>query len=304
MITEPGIYDGMPPEEYHADPVPGGSLSSGGARKLVPPSCPAKFRWWEQHEAPKAAHFDLGHAAHKLVLGVGPDIVEVEANDWRTKAAKETRVLVHAENKVPLLTKDFEYVTEMADALAAHPVAGQLFQPGTGDAEQSAFWWDTVFGVWRRARYDWLPHNRSGERLIVPDYKTCASAEPAALSKAMAQHGYDQQAAWYVDGVRALGVAEEVVFLFVFQEKVPPYVVTICQPDIVAMRRGRDRNNLAMATYAECKAYDRWPAYADEVINLPLPVWTENEYESEKEQGEYDVKGGELGWRSMSRQAR
>lgn len=304
-VTVPGIYDAMTHETYHADPVPGGSLSSTGARKLIEPSCPAKFRWWETHDQPNTPHFDMGHAAHKLVLGTGPELVAVDAPDWRTKAAKEERAAAHERGAVPLLAKDMETVEDMALALAEHPQAGALFRPGTGRAEQSAFWRDPVFGVWRRCRYDWLPDHPGG-RLIIPDYKTCNSADPTALGKAMVQHGYDQQAAYYLDPLGPLGLADprDAVFLFVFQEKVPPYVVTICQPDVVALRRGADRNRLALATYAECKRSGVWPGYVDEVINLPLPVWVENEYETQKEQGMFDVEGGEKGWRSMSRQAR
>jgi hypothetical protein len=298
-VTVPGVYDGMPPETYHADPVPDGSLSSGGARKLLPPSCPAKFRHWQLNGQDPADHFDLGHAAHKLVLGIGPELVEVVADDWRTKAAKEAKAAAHEAGQVPLLDKDMETVHEMATVLREHPIAGRLFQSGTGRAEQSAFWWDETFGVWRRARFDWLPDNTSGGRVIIPDYKTCNSADPVALGKSLATLGYDQQAEWYSEAARALGIAADPVFLMVFQEKTAPYVITICQPDVVALRRGRDRNRLALALYADCKANNRWPAYADKVINLTLPVWVENEYETEKEQGAYDV-GGEAGWRTTN----
>jgi len=34
----PGIYSGVPAEVYHRAPVPGGSLSSTGARQLLPPT--------------------------------------------------------------------------------------------------------------------------------------------------------------------------------------------------------------------------------------------------------------------------
>jgi len=34
QVTAPGVYD-IPAEAYHADPVPGGSLSASGARDLL-----------------------------------------------------------------------------------------------------------------------------------------------------------------------------------------------------------------------------------------------------------------------------
>ena len=49
-ITEPGVYE-MPAEEYHADPVEGGSLSSTGARRLLE-MAPARWRYEQAHPSP------------------------------------------------------------------------------------------------------------------------------------------------------------------------------------------------------------------------------------------------------------
>src|SRR5207248_11468429 len=84
QIVEPGVYD-ITNDVYHADPVPQGSLSSTGARQLTPPNCPALFKWQLDHPEPPNSVFDIGTAAHKLVLGDGPQIVEVDADDWRSK---------------------------------------------------------------------------------------------------------------------------------------------------------------------------------------------------------------------------
>ena len=83
QITSPGIYD-MPAETYHADPVPAGSLSSTGARRILPPGCPALFRYEQQNGTGHRPEFDFGTAAHKLVLGVGPKLKRINAKDWRT----------------------------------------------------------------------------------------------------------------------------------------------------------------------------------------------------------------------------
>ncbi len=34
-ITAPGVYV-IPADDYHADPVPGGSISASGARRILP----------------------------------------------------------------------------------------------------------------------------------------------------------------------------------------------------------------------------------------------------------------------------
>ncbi|WP_416906210.1 PD-(D/E)XK nuclease-like domain-containing protein [Micromonospora echinospora] len=221
-ITEPGVYAGITDTAYHLDPVPGGSLSSSGARRLLPPSCPALFRHWRDNPQPPKREFDLGHAAHTLVLGAGPQIVEIEHDSWRTNAAKDAAAEARDAGKVPLLTKDFEVVQAMAAALRDHPTAAALLRPEGGRPELSAFWIDPETRIWCRLRTDWLDVSRPG-RLIVPDYKTCASAAPDDLQRAIWDHGYHQQADWYLGGLRALGLAaEDSQFVFIFQEKRPP----------------------------------------------------------------------------------
>jgi hypothetical protein len=271
-LTGTGVYD-IPEDVYHSDPVLGGSLTSSGARKILPPGCPALFRYEQLHGRPEKRAFDIGHAAHKLVLGVGAPLVVIEADDWRTKAAKEQRDAAYAAGQVPLLTADHEQVVAMAEALRQHPVASALFDPDHGKPEQSLFWEDATHGVTRRARLDWLP-DASGGRLIVPDYKTCVSAEPRSLAKSVANYGYHQQAEWYLAAVRALGLADEdAAFVFVAQEKTPPYLVTVFELDVDALRIGRERNRLALEVYAECRASDTWPSYTSDVELISLPAW-------------------------------
>lgn len=277
-ITAPGVYD-MPEDAYHADPVPGGSLSSSGARRLLPPSCPALFAYEREHPRASAA-FEYGTAAHLLVLGEGPKIVVVDAEEWRTKAIKEEVAAIRAAGNVPLKPSEHEQVQQMAAALRRHPIAGRLFQPGTGDAERSLFWIDQRTGVWRRARPDWMPH-RSGGRLVVADYKTCRSAAPDNLQRAIHEYGYHQQAAWYLDGVRALGLDDAPAFVLVAQEKTPPYLVTVAQVDVVALRIGRELNARALEIYRDCTAAGVWPGYSDDVELIGLPGWVEARHREE-----------------------
>jgi hypothetical protein len=262
----------MTNEAYHAER---GSLSSSGARRLLPPSCPARFRYEQDHPQPYKRVFDLGTAAHRLVLGDGPELVAVEADDWRTKAAREEREQVRAASGVALLAAEFDQVQDMADAIRRHPVASALFAPGAGRPERSLFWRDGPTGVMRRARFDWLPDPRNG-RMVIPDYKTCRSAEPSALARAVEEYGYHQQADWYRAGARALGLADEsAAFVFVCQEKTPPYLVTVVELSAAALRIGAAKNRRAIETYARCTKSGHWPGYCDEIAYLALPVWAE-----------------------------
>lgn len=281
IVTEPGLYPGMPEDVYHADPVPGGSLSSTGARKLLPPSCPAKFKHWLDYgQAPKDA-FDLGHAAHLKVLGTGAELVVVEAPDWRTKAAKEAKATAHAAGKVPLLESDHQRVVDMAAAVRRHPIAGPLLAPEAGQAEVSAFWIDQATGVWCRARYDFLRHAVPGRRRLIVDYKTTTCADPETIRRTVSSYGYFQQDAHYGDGAVRLGLADDPAFVLVFQETEAPYLITVVQLDPIARRIGRDLNAQALGIYAECARTGEWPGYSNDIELIALPAWVERQHTKE-----------------------
>lgn len=277
VVSEPGCYE-IPEDVYHADPVPGGSLSCSGAKELLAPSCPAIYRYNQDHGRPTTRALDLGSAAHKVLLGEGPEIVVVEAENWLTKAAKEAKATAEARGAVALLPKDMAQIEDMIAELRKHPLASILFDRAYGKPEQSLFWRDPVHGVMRRARLDWLPEERPGKPTVFTDYKTCRSAAPSALPKHIATYGYHQQAAWYLDGIKALKLAENPVFWFCFQEKTAPYLVTVAEVDAAALQIGREKNREAIDTYARCAAANEWPGYTATPVVVSLPAWTELEH--------------------------
>jgi hypothetical protein len=274
---KPGVYT-MAEAEYHADPVPAGSLSASGAKKLLPPYCPAIFKWEHDNGRAEKRVFDFGHAAHSEVLGVGMDLTIIDAPDYKTKAAQEAKKDAYAAGKVPLLASEYVQVKAMAEALRRHPVAAALLDPDSGTAEASLFWTDDASGITRRARLDWLP-NSVGTRMIIPDYKTAPSANPEAFTKSAANFGYHMQEAWYRDAVVALGLAEDPAFVFIVQEKTAPYLVSVVELDTTALRIGRYLNRKAIDVYAECVATDTWPGYTDDVALISLPRWYERTFE-------------------------
>lgn len=278
-VTAPGIRGDLSLEAYHADRS---SLSSSGARKLLAPSCPALFKYEQDNPQPPKKTFDLGHAAHKLVLGEGPELVVVDRPKWDTIAVKAEVAEIRAVGNVPLKQHEYDQVQAMADAIRLHPTASHLFEPGSGLAEQSLFWTDPPTGIARRARPDWMPHRGDG-RLVVVDYKTCTAADPDALAKAVYDHGYHQQAAWYLDGVKALGLHgdQEPAFIFVFQTKTAPYLVHLVELDFTALGLGAARNREALRIYAECTRTGHWPGFNDRITYLPLPAWAEKRDQEE-----------------------
>jgi PDDEXK-like domain of unknown function (DUF3799) len=270
----PGVHQ-IPADVYHAQRV---SLSSSGARKLLPPSCPAKFRYELDNPPPPKKTFDIGTAAHRLVLGDGPDLVVVDAKRWDSDAVKAEVAAVRAEGAIPLKRGEYEAVVAMATVLRQHPLASALFDPERGKPEQSLFWQDRATGVQCRARLDWLPETDGG-RLLVADYKSAANASTAAFHQAVKDYRYDQQDEWYTTGVEAVGLAEDVVMVFVVQEKTPPYLINVCQCSPMWLLMAEDRNKRAREVFKRCTETGKWPGYGPDVEMVSPPTWLETEHE-------------------------
>lgn len=271
QVDGPGIYD-LPAAEYHARP----ELSSSGARKLLSPSCPALFKHAQDNPEPTRKVWEVGTAAHKLVLGVGPQLVLVDRPRWDTNDIKAELAEIRQAGNVPLKRPEYDAVHAMAEQIRQHPIASRLFSPETGRGEQTLIWRDKETGVDCRALVDWLRWPTAG-RYFLPDYKTCLCAAPDKLGRIIADHGYHVQLAWYSAGIKALGIADDPKALLVMQEKTAPYLVTVSEPDPAAMRMGEIRMREALRLFAECQASDVWPGYSDDVVLTELPSWETRE---------------------------
>lgn len=268
--VEPGVYDDVDAAIYHSDPVPGGSLSSTGARKLAT-ECPAAFKHWLDNQGPYKKEFDFGTAAHKVVLGDGPELVLVERDIWNTNEVKEEIKKIRGAGNIPLKQRDLDKVHAMAKALREHPEAAELLEPGSGVAERTVIWNDR--GVWRRIRIDWARHDGT-----LVDYKSCRSANPSKLSNHIFEYGYHQQQEYYRDGALEFGLTELVCpFKFIFQEKEPPYLVSVIELDSTACGIGSHLNEVALNTYALCRESGEWPGYLQTPLISP-PAWLERQY--------------------------
>lgn len=272
--VEPGLYD-IPAGLYHDDPIPGGSLSSTGARRLN--DCPARFKYFLDNPEPYKPEFEFGTAAHTVVLGDGPELIVVDEERWDTKETKAKVAAIRAAGNVPLKAAARQRIDDMAEALTRHPEASDLLTPGSGLAEQSAFWHDDN-GIWLRARFDWL---RPEE---IADYKTARSVHPDALQKAVYEHGYHQQHSFYRKVAIELGLIPPTgTFKFIFQEKQPPYLVAVAELDFPAQVIGDELNARALHTYAMCRATGYWPAYSEGTTYISLPPWVERKYAEENQ---------------------
>jgi len=282
VITSPCVVDGMPEETYHQDPVDGGSLSSTGARQMA---VPAKYKAAQGARRVERAEFDFGSAAHKVVLGAGQDLhiimkaPGVPADNMLTKAAKEDKAAARAAHKIPIMADDYQAVHAMAAAVDAHPLAAQLLR-GDGVSERSLFWIEPVVDVWCRARLDRWALLPSG-RWVAVDYKTTTSVRPRDIDKDIRTWGYWQQDDFYRRGIRGTGLDSDPAFMFVFQEKTPPYLIQVVQLSAQALMYGHQKNRQALERFRDCRTADIWPGYDDagDILTVELPSYLANDLE-------------------------
>jgi hypothetical protein len=272
---EPGVYS-LTDEEYFAPALANATLSSSGAKLLLAPGGPARFR----HQLDTGAveikrEFDIGHAVHTLVLGSGPEPVPyvgtgADPEAWRSNADKAAVAEIRAAGKVPLKLSDFEAATAMAVAVRKHPIAGKLFT--RGEPEQAIIWRDPTTGVTCRLKADWLRADG------IVDLKTAESASEDALSRAVNNYGYFIQDAFYRRGFRAAHPGVEPFFVFVAVEKSPPHLVHVVQLGERDVAYGDRKASEALEIYRDCTASGVWPGYpTDEITEIHLPAYVRTE---------------------------
>lgn len=260
IINQPGVYD-LTPEQYHADPVPGGSLSSSGARLLLS-ATPAEFRY-RQFNPKTTDAMDFGSVAHRVVLGKGDAYKVLDFPNRQTNAYKAADKEARAAGQVPILKKDFETVLAMAKVVRENRTIADLMS--TGKAEQVIVWKQGA--IWRRAMLDWV----NGEGPL--DYKTTTELSDRAIAKAIWNYRYDLQLAWYRDACRAMGLPAEKCRL-VFQMKAAPYLCRVIELDPFDLDAAQETNEGLAKIYRDCSALDEWPGYADSISTIALPHWT------------------------------
>lgn len=279
----PGVHT-IPQAEYLADPCPAPSLSSGIAAILCTQS--ARHAWQAhpklnpQYASEEDTKFDRGTAAHDLLLEGLNRIVIVEADDWRTKAAREQRDAIRAEGKLPLLARHFEAVEKMVEiakqAINSCPDL-EGYRLDNGRPEQTFIWQED--GIWCRGRPDWL----SNDRRLILDYKsTAGSAEPDAWIKTLLGMTGELQPAFYLRGNAATGGREDARFVFLVQENEPPYACSFigAAPSLIDL--GDRKVAHAVSLWRQCISSGEWPAYGNRIAWVDAPVYAQAQWD-EKE---------------------
>lgn len=264
-ITGPGFYD-LPAAVYHSDPYKGGTLSQSETKILLDEGGPAKYRAQQDLPREEKNEWDLGTAAHALILGKGEEqLVVHQYEDYRTKDAREARDAAYEAGKTPLKPQEWEATKALADAVPGH--IRQLFTGGV--AEQAMFWRHTT-GQHLRGQMDyWVPGS------YIADLKTINDSSMRSIEADVWRLRYYYQAAFYRRGVHAL-TGDWLPYFIVFVEKKAPFLSRVVEVTDDYLAVGEAHMDKALAIHAECTATGEWPGHSDTVHQLLPPPWAAN----------------------------
>ena len=246
---------------------------------------PEKFKWFLDHPVEQTPAMAFGSACHKMILEpdtFGDEYATAPQVDRRTKEGKAMWEAFCNDNagKTILSPDDIATMEEMETALIHCPLAKKLLW-GKGESEVPYFWTDPETGEKCKIKLDRLvKYNR---RLYVVDYKTCLCAETFRFNSEVFRLGYHFQAGMYCEGVKAAKKLRKLPgFLFVAQEKKPPYSVNVIEVSEEVMNVGVSKFHQLLEKYHNCKALDVYPGYVQDIPNDTfVPTWMINEFEDD-----------------------
>lgn len=270
-------YHVLPMEKYLADPCVVPSLSSSIAGIILRESaCKAWFQHprlnpnYVKHEAQQ---FDIGTAAHAMLLE-GANVIEVcEFADWRTNAAKEKREAARAAGKIPLLTRHRDDVVAMVSAAEAFIEHSEIAEYWP-DADPELVGIALETDIWLRCRFDKITKNRR----FIFDYKSTTDASPEQFSRQIVRMGYHIQEAMYRRIVRDLGGVNP-RFVFLAQNVEPPYECSLHGCDESLQEIADAEVERAIHLWRVCSKSKSWPSYSNR-IHYAIPTnWMLQDHE-------------------------
>lgn len=264
----------MPMAEYLALPAVGSSTAHTILSK-------SPYHAWfgsylnPQRKREDSEQADNGTIAHALLLeGSETGLEVIEADDWRTKAAKEKRDEAWAAGKTPILARKLPPIREMVKVAKAYVESSEIAGIFAAGRPEIVGRW-TEGDMHCRLRADWL----TTDNLTILDYKsTATNAEPNAWTRQLMSMGYGTQAAWYCRGIQKI-TGKLPRFIFLAQENEPPYAcsLTSLAPSLMALES--DRVEHAIALWQKCMQEDNWPAYPTRIAYAEAPAWAVQSWE-------------------------
>ena len=267
-----GLTKGISNADYHGSDL----LSRTTAFSLTTTS-PEKVRWERDNPRPSSLPFIMGGCFHGMVLE--PECLDVEyaikppeidGKSPLTKHYKESFAEMQEERPDAQWLKADEWKTclGMAEAIMSNPVYTHYASDVEAIAEGSGYF------DYNGAKCKVRPDLYASDGTII-DLKSTQDASEAGFRKSVRNFGYDFQAAWYLEAMRAMGLPAK-QFIFCVVEKVAPFSVATYTLTESEIDRHKPRMQKACEIWATCMDTGVWPGYPEEVVTLDLSRFGDN----------------------------
>ena len=272
------ILKDFPEDDYHANAGSDIPLFSYSVAKTIVQK--SAYHAWLEHpllggkEKQQSPSMDRGNIIHDLLLGGDLKVEIIQAENYRTNAAKEQRDRAYAEGKTPILEFEYENVIKIVKIAKVQIMEYAPYFFKDHESELTVRW--DFQGVKTQSRFDWI--NPNGGRII--DLKTTSqSISPDGLQRKIQDMGYDIQAALYTECSNQTwpDMAGRFDFEFIFIETEDPYLVSVVSLDGSYMWLGEAKGNRAAGIWSDCLSSGKWPAYGRYTVDAP--AWAVNKEE-------------------------
>ena len=224
---------------------------------------PLHFKYNLENPQEQTEALLFGSALHKYILETSDfskEYVIAPSVDRRTKEGKETyQKFIEASEGLTVITQDqFNQIVEMSTVLDQDQ---DIYAFITGSEHEKVFTdTDEETNEKVKVKADMLYRDIATGRLTIIDYKTTQSCEEKAFYSSCRKFGYQFQAGMYTEIIES-NLLEKCQFIFIAQEKTPPYAarIFVCSEDWV--NTGKKQYHDLLRQYHACKEADNWYGY-------------------------------------------
>ena len=285
---EPGVYRGIPAADYHAwDACNKSSLD------VLHEYSPMHYEYRLRNPKPGTPDMLVGSGIHALTLEgeeayraefvTGGPINEKTGKSYGHDTAKFAEWMQAVGPGKSFVTTDQDAKIRACSAAILKRQAARVFLEAPGENELSIVWVDAATGILCKGRIDAARPTWGS----IGDLKSTQNASKEEFQRSIETYGYDRQAAWYLDGARAVYeltgdpiLKDIAAFAFICIEKEPPYgVATYCMrdasesPSWATLQVARDENARLLRIVRNCRETDTWPGYDNDFEDITTTEW-------------------------------
>jgi hypothetical protein len=274
-----GIHYGVKAIDYHSDPCPQPSLSSGAARTIIFKSLADAHRehsrfGGKQKQTTEA--MNTGSIVHSLLAENLTDFEVGLFDNFRSKAAQAWRDEVILSGKNAVLECDLDHARKIEASIRKNICNGGVTNNPFADYGRSE-----VTIIWKegdaycRALPDRLLIDPNGAFTDVWDWKVTNDVTDLAIMRSVVKWGYHHQEAFYRRGLAATlpKSAGSVSWTFAFVLDHEPFTVRrVClMPEFVSA--GKADMNKAINLWRHAMLTNEWPDQSHETLHLDAPAY-------------------------------